>query len=113
MNPTLIIVFAIVVVGVIAMVALTRFTKKREVTQLQSNGEQAQGTVVDVEKDTKTASNGEAPIYLKVSYEVIEFTTADGRTIRGRAAQETKNPRLNQHVTVYYDPANPENFVAP
>lgn len=48
-------------------------------------------------------------------HEVIEFTTVEGERITGEPSQRntTKVSREGQQVSVYYNPENPSEFIAP
>jgi len=54
--------------------------------------------------------SGEIQQYATRTFEVVEFTTAEGRAVTASASNAVKNPRLNQTVTVHYDAENPECF---
>ncbi len=110
MSATTIVVSILVVVVIVGVIAFTRSHRRREVDGLRENGIEAHGRVVDVEKRRQMIS-GEIQQYATRTFEVVEFTTAEGRTVTAAASNAAKNPRLNQTVTVHYDAENPERFV--
>ena len=110
MSATTIVVSILVVVVIIAVIAYTRAFRRRESDVLRGNGIEVPGRVVDAEKRRQLIS-GEIQQYATRTFEVVEFTTAEGRTVTAAASNAAKNPRLNQTVTVHYDAENPERFV--
>jgi hypothetical protein len=69
---------------------------------LLESGAQAQGTVVDVERDT---SGGSGTTYNPV----VRFTAADGRTVEFTAAVGySRSPDIGGAVPVRYRPGDPE-----
>lgn len=110
MSATTIVVSILVVVVIVGVIAFTQSHRRREVDGLRENGIEAHGRVVDVEKRRQMIS-GEIQQYATRTFEVVEFTTAEGRTVTAAASNAAKNPRLNQTVTVHYDTENPEHFV--
>lgn len=110
MSATSIIVSVAVVAVIIGVIAYTRSYRKRGVDEMHANGVKVQGRVVDVDKRRQMIS-GEIQQYATRTFEVVEFTTADGRAITAPASNASKSPRLNQSVTVFYDPADPRQFV--
>ena len=110
MSATSIIVSVAVVAVIIGVIAYTRSYRKRGVDEMHANGVKVQGRVVDVDKRRQMIS-GEIQQYATRTFEVVEFTTAEGRTVTAAASNAAKNPRLNQTVTVHYDTENPEHFV--
>jgi hypothetical protein len=71
---------------------------------LLESGAQAQGTVVDVEKDTSSGQYGGS------TYNpVVRFTAADGRTVEFTSAVGySRSPDIGGAVPVRYRPGDPE-----
>ena len=109
MSATTIVVSLLVVVVIVGVIAFTRSFRTREANDLRGSGIETHGRAVDVEKRRQMIS-GEIQQYATRTFEVVEFTTAEGRAVTASASNAVKNPRLNQMVRVHYDAENPERF---
>lgn len=80
---------------------------------MKRRGVAVQGKVIKVTEVIEPARGGDVGTVKRFD-EIIQFTTHTGQTITGApACPERKHDRLHQTVAVFYDPDNPERFVAP
>lgn len=116
---TLIIGILIMVIGVVA--GVVSFSKGNHDSNIIKNGEQAQGTVIDVKEERSRSTNSSSisrSSSKKTRKEVIivEYTVPQGSTFE---VKETKNLKgknkertvLNSKVNVYYDVNEPSKGV--
>ncbi|GAB3085382.1 DUF3592 domain-containing protein [Corynebacterium aquatimens] len=89
-----------------------RIYRRRGSAGLKKRGIRTSGKVVHVRVNIVP---GEGGYNTEQNFdETIEFRTHDGRIIRGEPRYSRKiHDRMGEEVEVFYDPHNPENFIAP
>lgn len=111
--PIIVAVIAVVVALIFAVAIISAIRTSRTASSLSSQGQQTTGRVIAANAQT-TGGGSDTPVRTRL-VETIEFTTSDGRRIRGNPVSSDIGmlDRSGMDVTVLYDPQNPERFIAP
>lgn len=98
-----------------ARFGIPAFRNLRTSQRLAESGTQVEGRVVSVFRKVTRNSDSVGSRRTVTLIETIEFTTADGRTVRGNPVLSDvgRTDRSGASVVVYFDPAQPESFIAP
>lgn len=98
-----------------ARFGIPAFRNLRTSQRLAESGTQVEGRVVSVFRKVTRNSESVGSSRTVTLIETIEFTTADGRTVRGNPVLSDvgTTDRSGTSVVVYVDPAQPESFIAP
>lgn len=100
-----------------ARFGIPAFRTLRTSQRLAESGTQVEGRVVSVFRKVTRNSNsiGRGNGRTVTLIETIEFTTAEGRIVRGNPVLSDvgRTDRSGTSVVVYFDPAQPESFIAP
>jgi len=94
---------ALIIMGII--VCLVMFSMKNKYRLLASIGEKADGTLVDFEYPKAKNNSPKLP--------VARFKTKDEQWITGKTENSllSNNAQKNSQVIIFYNPANPEEFM--
>ncbi|MEE1650225.1 DUF3592 domain-containing protein [Brachybacterium sp. J144] len=98
-----------------ARFGIPAFRNLRTSQRLAESGTQVEGRVVSVFRKVTRNSDSVVSRRTVTLIETIEFTTAEGRIVRGNPVLSDvgHTDRSGTSVVVYFDPAQPESFIAP
>ncbi|GAA1775077.1 hypothetical protein GCM10009834_37400 [Streptomonospora arabica] len=93
-----------------ASLAVFEVRNLRALLRLRRNGTRVPGTVVSAERSNRVVRTSEGPGVDKTIDIAFRFETVDGRAVevRPKIKSAVRTVHTGQHVTVAYDPANPE-----
>lgn len=113
LMPVMFTVIAGLIALVFVMVMVKGIGQSRTTSRLASQGLRTTGRVVA--SHARTTGGGSDTSVRTQLVETIEFTTGDGRTVRGNpvASDLGMLDRSGADVTVFYDRDSPEQFIAP